>query len=42
MLGELLRKKGVSVERLAGLCEIYDAGGIMAAAHSRQAKALKS
>ncbi|MDA7889842.1 LysR family transcriptional regulator [Akkermansiaceae bacterium] len=41
MLGQLLRKKGVSIERLAGLCEIQDAGGIMAAAQgdsSRQSQ----
>ena len=51
MLGELLRKKGVSIERLIGLCEIHEAGGIMSAANgdpskqsqlSRQIKELES
>lgn len=41
MLGRLLRKKGVSMERLVSLCEIHEAGGIMAAAEgdpSRQSQ----
>jgi LysR family cyn operon transcriptional activator len=51
MLGELLKRKGVSIERLISLCEIHDAGGIMAAAKndpsrqsqlSRQVKELES
>ncbi|MDC0313288.1 LysR family transcriptional regulator [bacterium] len=38
MLGEVLRRKGVSVERLVGLCEIKECGGIMAAARGEPSK----
>lgn len=38
MLGKLFTRKGVSIERLKGLCEIADAGGIMAAAAGEPSK----
>ncbi|MDA7615161.1 LysR family transcriptional regulator [Akkermansiaceae bacterium] len=38
MIGELIRQKGVSIDRLARLCEIEQAGGIMAAANNDPSK----